>query len=78
MARLVTMTGSQLKEFIDKRVDFLIENMYKNKGKRTLNEKWYPEDDDDIADYSFGMIAKLTTRDCHELDEETRLLRFRD
>lgn len=39
--------------------------------KKVLNEKWYPEDDDDISDYSFGMIAKLTTRNDFELDEET-------
>lgn len=39
--------------------------------KRVLNEKWYPEDEDDISDYSFGMIAKLTTRNDFELDEET-------
>lgn len=39
--------------------------------KRALNEKWYPEDEDDISDYSFGMIATLSTRSLMELDEET-------
>lgn len=39
--------------------------------KKVLNEKWYPEEEDDISDYSFGMIAKLSTRSLMQLDEET-------
>lgn len=39
--------------------------------KKVLNEKWYPEDEDDISEYSFGMIAKLSTRSLMQLDEET-------
>lgn len=39
--------------------------------KKVLNEKWYPESEDDISDYSFGMIAKLSTRSLMQLDEET-------
>ena len=38
--------------------------------KKVLNEKWYPEEEDDISDYSFGMIAKLSTRSLMQLDEE--------
>lgn len=39
--------------------------------KRALNEKWYPEEEDDISDYSYGMIAKLSTRDGNlELDQD--------
>jgi hypothetical protein len=29
-----------------------------NKGKK-LNEEWYPEEDDDLSDYSYGAIMKL-------------------
>lgn len=39
--------------------------------KKVLNEKWYPEEEDDISEYSFGMIAKLSTRSLMQLDEET-------
>ena len=38
--------------------------------KKVLNEKWYPEEEDDISEYSFGMIAKLSTRSLMQLDEE--------
>lgn len=39
--------------------------------KKVLNEKWYPEEEDDVSEYSFGMIAKLSTRSLLQLDEET-------
>ena len=39
--------------------------------KKVLNEKWYPEEEDDVSEYSFGMIAKLSTRSLMQLDEET-------
>lgn len=48
-----------------------IQNIVSESIKKVLNEKWYPEEEDDISDYSFGMIAKLTTRSDFELDEET-------
>jgi hypothetical protein len=49
----------------------IMEKYITNTVRKVLNEKWYPEDDDDISDYSFGMIAKLSTRSLMQLDEET-------
>jgi hypothetical protein len=48
----------------------IMEKYIANTVRKVLNEKWYPEDDDDISDYSFGMIAKLSTRSLMQLDEE--------
>lgn len=48
-----------------------IQNIVSESIKKVLNEKWYPEDEDDISDYSFGMTAKLSTRSLMELDEKT-------
>ena len=48
----------------------IMEKYITNTVRKVLNEKWYPEDDDDISDYSFGMIAKLSTRSLMQLDEE--------
>ena len=59
--------GSLNRAFNESRVSQIISESI----KKVLNEKWYPEEEDDISDYSFGMIAKLTTRSDFELDEET-------
>lgn len=48
----------------------IMEKYITNTVRKVLNEKWYPEDEDDISDYSFGMIAKLSTRSLIQLDEE--------
>ena len=64
------MGERQLKEYIDRKVGYIVESILKGNRKQ-LNEKWYPEEEDDIADYSFGMIATLSTRDSLELDEQT-------
>lgn len=48
-----------------------VHRIVKESVNKILNEKWYPEEEDDISDYSFGMIAKLTTRNDFELDEKT-------
>lgn len=48
-----------------------LHNVIKESVNKVLNEKWYPEEDDDISDYSYGMIAKLSTRDGNlELDQD--------
>lgn len=49
----------------------IMEKYITNTVRKVLNEKWYPEEEDDISDYSFGMIAKLTPRNDFELDEKT-------
>ena len=59
MKRIIRLRESKLRQIIAESV------------RRVLNEKWYPEDDDDISDYSFGMIAKLSTRSSMQLDEDT-------
>lgn len=59
MKRTIRLKESELKHMISESI------------KRVLNEKWYPEEEDDISDYSFGMIAKLSTRSLMQLDEET-------
>ena len=59
MKRIIRLRESKLRQIIAESV------------RRVLNEKWYPEDDDDISDYSFGMIAKLSTRSLMQLDEDT-------
>ena len=61
MGKKLIMTGRQLREYIDRRVDAILNEDWDN---------WTPEDDDDIADYSFGMIAVLTTRSDMELGED--------
>jgi hypothetical protein len=59
MRQIVRLRESELRKMITESI------------KKVLNEKWYPEDEDDISDYSFGMIAKLSTRSLMQLDEET-------
>ena len=59
MKQTIRLTGSELRNMISESI------------KKVLNEKWYPESEDDISDYSFGMIAKLSTRSLMQLDEET-------
>ena len=59
MKQTIRLTGSELRNMITESI------------KKVLNEKWYPESEDDISDYLFGMIAKLSTRSLMQLDEET-------
>ena len=41
------------------KVEKITANESKTKGNKKLNEEWYPEEDDDLSDYSYGAIMKL-------------------
>jgi len=41
------------------KVEKVTANESKTKGNKKLNEEWYPEEDDDLSDYSYGAIMKL-------------------
>lgn len=61
MGKKIVMKGKYLKEYIDRKVDEILKESWDN---------WTPEEDDDVSDFSFGMIAKLETRSYLELSEE--------
>ena len=41
------------------RLEKVVSNESKKKNGKKLNEEWYPEDENDISDYSYGAIMKL-------------------
>lgn len=56
---------------IESKVDRSLRRVFAEAITEMMSEEWYPEDDDDISDYSYGSIMTLEPSNSFELSDET-------